>query len=100
MASTPRRWLRWLTPGLYVKRWLLLFMISILLIDLGIAYVLRDIYTQTTITGSPGVFVYYTTLQFLPHVVRAMLFGTLGLALLVFRVACAASPTSSTRTGS
>jgi uncharacterized cofD-like protein len=84
MASTPRRWLRWLTPGLYVKRWLLLFMISILLIDLGIAYVLRDIYTQTTITGSPGVFVYYTTLQFLPHVVRAMLFGTLGLALLVF----------------
>jgi uncharacterized cofD-like protein len=84
MPSTPRRWLRWLTPGLYVKRWLLLFMISILLIDLGIAYVLRDIYTQTTITGSPGVFVYYTTLQFLPHVVRAMLFGTLGVALLVF----------------
>src|SRR5579859_1379078 len=84
MPDNPRRWLRWLTPGLYVKRWLLLFMVSILLIDLGIAYVLRDIYRQTTFTGGPGVFVYYGTLQFLPYVARALLFGALGVGLLGF----------------
>lgn len=80
----PRRWLRWLTPGLYVKRWLLLFVVSILLIDLGIAYVLRDIYRTTTFTGGPGVIVYYGTLQFLPYVARALLFGALGVGLLGF----------------
>ncbi|TMD04728.1 MAG: YvcK family protein [Chloroflexi bacterium] len=84
MLRTPARWLRWLTPGLYVKRWLLLLMFSILMVDLGIAYFLKDIYAETRITGSPGVLAYYGTLQFLPRPVRAFLFGGLGVGLLVF----------------
>src|ERR1700736_4492713 len=80
MLRTPQRWLRWLTPGLYVKRWLLLLMVSILMIDLGIAYFLRGIYQETRL---PGYF-YDLTLQFLPHPIRALIFGGLGMALLLF----------------
>ncbi len=84
MLRSPQRWLRWLTPGLYVKRWLLLLMVSILLIDLGVAYLLRGIYENSRLTGSVGVYVYDITLQFLPREIRALLFGGLGVGLLGF----------------
>jgi uncharacterized cofD-like protein len=73
-------WLRWLTPGLYVKRWLLLFMASILLIDLGAAYALKSIYREAEFPAQA----YWITLQFWPHGVRAFVFGTLGLGFLIF----------------
>ena len=84
MLRTPQRWLRWLTPGLYVKRWLLLLMVSVLLIDLGVAYLLRGIYENSRLTGSVGVYVYDITLQFLPREIRALLFGGVGIGLLGF----------------
>ncbi|TMD54048.1 MAG: YvcK family protein [Chloroflexi bacterium] len=80
MLRTPQRWLRWLTPGLYVKRWLLLLMISILMLDLGVAYFLRVVYSEATL---PHEF-YYVTLQFWPRAVRALIFGMVGVGLLVF----------------
>jgi uncharacterized cofD-like protein len=84
MLRNSQRWLRWLTPGLFVKRWLLLLAISILMIDLGIAYLLRGIYEQTPFPGGTGRYVYDLTLQFLPREVRALLFGGLGIGLLAF----------------
>ena len=73
-------WLRWLTPGLEVKRWLLLLMISILILDLGASYVLKGIYQETTL---PAQF-YYITLQFWPKLLRAAIFGLIGIGLLLF----------------
>ena len=67
-------------PGLEVKRWLLLLMVSILILDLGASYVLKAIYQEATLPG----FFYYITLQPLPKLVRAILFGALGVGLLVF----------------
>jgi len=84
MLRNSQRWLRWLTPGLFVKRWLLLLGVGILLIDLGIAYLLRGIYENSRLTGSVGVYVYDITLQFLPREVRALLFGGLGFGLVGF----------------
>jgi uncharacterized cofD-like protein len=77
-----RRWLRWLTPGLEVKRWLLLLMLSILILDLGASYALRQIYQEATL---PHEF-YYITLQFLPRTVRAVIFGGLGVFILIISV--------------
>jgi uncharacterized cofD-like protein len=84
MLRTPQRWLRWLTPGLYVKRWLVLLTFSLVLLALAFAYFLRGVYQETTLRGQAGEIVFYMTLQFLPHLVRALLFGAVGVGLLVF----------------
>ena len=80
MLRTPQRWLRWLTPGLYVKRWLLLLMFSILIFDLGVAYFLKVIYQDVPLPGIAAPL----TLQFLPRPVRALLFGSVGLGSIIF----------------
>src|SRR5918911_3231436 len=83
MASrfrTSSGWLRWLLPGLQVKRWLVLLAASILIIDLGAAYFLKDFYQFTEL---PRQF-YYITLQFLPRWLRGLIFGLAGIGLLVF----------------
>src|SRR6202171_325015 len=74
------RWLRWLTPGLEIKRWLLLLMFSGLVLVLGFAYALKALYKTAEL---PAQF-YWITLQFLPHWLRAIIFGALGVGLLVF----------------
>src|ERR1700693_4097693 len=74
------RWLRWLTPGLQIKRWLLLLMASELVLVLGVAYALKEIYKATPL---PSEF-YWITLQFLPYWARATIFGLLGVGLLLF----------------
>ncbi|MFZ0217570.1 MAG: gluconeogenesis factor YvcK family protein [Candidatus Dormiibacterota bacterium] len=79
---TVTSWLRWLRPGLDVKRWVLLLGASILLIDLGLSYLLRDVYQVATL---PGEF-YWITLQFFPRWLRAGIFGAIGIGLLVFSV--------------
>lgn len=77
--SSTTRWLRWLTPGLQIKRWLLLLMASELVLVLGVAYALKEIYKTTTLPES----FYYITLQFLPYWARAILFGIFGVGLLL-----------------
>jgi uncharacterized cofD-like protein len=74
------RWLRWLTPGLQIKRWLLLLMAAELVLVLGVAYALKEIYQTAKL---PSEF-YYITLQFLPYWARAVIFGVLGVGLLLF----------------
>jgi uncharacterized cofD-like protein len=73
-------WLRWLTPGLEIKRWLLLLMAAEVVLVLGVAYALKEFYKAATL---PYEF-YYITLQFLPYWARAIIFGVLGVGLLVF----------------
>ena len=74
------RWLRWLTPGLEIKRWLLLLMVAELVLVLGAAYALKELYQTATL---PYQF-YYITLQFWPYWARAAVFGVLGVGLLAF----------------
>src|SRR5665213_1238583 len=79
LQSTTRL-LRWLTPGLEIKRWLLLLMFAELVLVLGFAYGLKAAYSTLEL---PRQF-YYVTLQFLPYPVRALIFGAMGVGLLVF----------------
>jgi uncharacterized cofD-like protein len=74
------RWLRWLTPGLQIKRWLLLLMVAELVLVLGVGYALKEIYRSATL---PHQF-YYITLQFFPYWARALIFGVVGVGALVF----------------
>jgi uncharacterized cofD-like protein len=73
---------KWLYFGLGVKRWLVLLFIGITLLSLGAAYVLIAVYREQSF---PEVF-YYLTLQFIPRPIRALLFGTGGVALVILSV--------------
>lgn len=73
---------KWLTPGIGVKRWILLFGLGVTLIALGMAFVLVDIYRGSAL---PNV-AYYVTLQFLPRWERALVVGVVGLTAIVIAV--------------
>jgi uncharacterized cofD-like protein len=75
------RVVRWFTPGLHVKRWLVLLMVGMVLISLGIGYALRNLYASGFVF--PGI-TFYLTLQFLPRFVRAGLFAGLGVGIILF----------------
>src|SRR6266513_5907819 len=75
------RVVRWFTPGLHVKRWLVLLMVGMVLISLGIGYALANVYRSGL--RLPPVF-YYLTLQFLDRYVRFALFAALGLGIILF----------------
>ena len=76
------RWLRWLRPGLEVKRWIILLAVGILIIDLAVAYFLKDAYQNAPWPWWTS----YVTLQFLSHAQRGAVFLVFGLALLVFSI--------------
>ena len=56
--------MRWFTPGLHVKRWLLLLFVAVVMISLAAGYLLRDLYSAS-IEFPPWV--QDATLQFLPR---------------------------------
>ncbi len=74
--------LKWLYPGMGVKRWLLLLIGGITSLSLGVAYLLVAIYRQQPL---PSVF-YYLTLQFVPRMLRAALFGLVGAAATAYAI--------------
>lgn len=80
MAAKLRRYVhsvpQWLTPGLGVKRWLLLLACGVAVLSVGLSLLLRELYPL------PGVF-YYLTLQFVPRGLRAGLLGLGGVAAVV-----------------
>ncbi|HEY67567.1 MAG TPA: uridine diphosphate-N-acetylglucosamine-binding protein YvcK [Thermoflexia bacterium] len=71
-----RSTLKWLTPGMGVKRWLLLLACGIALLSLGFSFLLRQLYPL------PSIF-YYLTFQFIPRGLRAGLFGLAGIVAVV-----------------
>jgi 2-phospho-L-lactate transferase/gluconeogenesis factor (CofD/UPF0052 family) len=68
---------KWLTPGMGVKRWLLLLACGIALLSLSFGFLLRGFYPL------PSIF-YYITFQFIPRGLRAGLFGALGVIAVIF----------------
>jgi uncharacterized cofD-like protein len=73
---------KWLTPGIGVKRWLVLFLLGITLLSLALDYVLVDVYQNDDL---PSV-TYYLTLQFLPRTERAIVAGLIGISALSIAV--------------
>ena len=61
---------KWLYVGLHIKRWLVLLLFGVVLMGLGFAYLLREVYATYTFPEWVGT----ATLQFLPRWVRGLLF--------------------------
>lgn len=79
------RVLRWLTPGLGVKRWLLLILFGTFLIGVGGAMLVLDVYRTAPDAWWLPAFD-WLSLRFLDRTLRAGIFGTLGVASLVYGV--------------
>jgi uncharacterized cofD-like protein len=74
---------RWLTPGIGIKRWLLVTFAGLLLLALAVAHVIRQVTRDLQPGGLAQVAIDVVTLQFLPYPVRGLLVGLLGATLVV-----------------
>ena len=77
--------LRWLLPGIGVKRWLLLILGGTTLLGVGFAVLILDVYRTTPETWWLPI-MSYASLRFLDRTLRAIIFGGLGVALLGFGI--------------
>jgi len=75
---------RWLTPGIGVKRWLLLTFLGCLVLALGVAHIVRQATRDFEPDGLPGFVLDIVTLQFLPYALRGILVVGFGLVLMGF----------------
>ncbi len=74
--------LRWLTPGLGVKRWFLLFLIGTTLLGIGLAMLVLNAY-RTTPDAWWLPFFSAISLRFLSRTLRAVIFGLIGIILIL-----------------
>ena len=73
---------RWLTPGIGVKRWLLLTFAGLLILSLGAAQVIRQVTRDVEPGGLTGAILDAITFQFLPYSLRGLIVGIVGVTLL------------------
>ena len=81
-----RRFLRWFTPGLGVKRWLLVALAGMTLLGVGVAIFLLDLYRTNSTSQAILTFLSYASLRFLPRWARVVIFAVLGLGMISFGI--------------
>ena len=74
---------RWLTPGIGIKRWLLVVFLGLLGLAVALALGLRQIYRDSDVIGPIQGAVSVLALQFLPPVPRALVVALVGVGLFV-----------------
>jgi uncharacterized cofD-like protein len=74
---------RWLSPGIGVKRWLLVVFVGFLLLALAVAHLLRQVSRDLEPGGLAGSLIDLFTLQFLPYPLRGLIVGGIGALLVV-----------------
>jgi uncharacterized cofD-like protein len=78
--------LRWLRPGLGIRRWFIFVMIGITILGLGLGVILVDVYHDNS-AGSPvNIILTFVSLNFMPRALRAIIFGGLGVGLVVYGI--------------
>ena len=77
-----RRELGWLAPGLGVKRWIFVILTGTTLIGLGIAVLVIDVYRTAPDSWWLPI-LSFISLRFLFRPLRALIFGGLGLGLML-----------------
>ena len=74
---------RWLTPGIGVKRWLLVVFAGLLLLAMAFAHLIRQLGAELHPTGGVATLIDALTLQFLPYALRGAIVGGAGVLLVV-----------------
>lgn len=78
--------MRLFRPGLKIKRWFLLVLFGITLLGLGFAVILIDLYRTDSTDPALLTILYYLSLRFLPRLLRAAIFGGLGIGLVIYGI--------------
>jgi uncharacterized cofD-like protein len=77
---------RWFLPGLGIKRWMVLILFGITMLGVGLGIFLLQVY-RTDTNNSTALFVLsYASLRFLPRMARVIIFGSLGIGLVVYGI--------------
>lgn len=66
-------WRTWLRPGMLIKRWVGLLVLSVTLMGLGLAMALAWLYRNVQFPAAAGEVIYIATLQFIPHPYRELI---------------------------
>jgi uncharacterized cofD-like protein len=74
--------LRWLSPGLGIKRWILLILVGTTLLGVGLAVLVLDVYRNAPETWWLPV-LSWLSLRFLSRPLRALIFGGIGVGLIL-----------------
>jgi uncharacterized cofD-like protein len=75
---------RWLTPGIGVKRWLLVVFLGLLLLAMAFAHMIRQVTRDFEPSGPFAALIDVITLQFLPFPLRGLVVGVVGVGLVGF----------------
>ena len=75
---------RWFKPGLGLKRWYLMILTGVTMLGVGLAIFLLDLYRTDSTNQSLLTILSYASLRFLPRVWRVLIFGGLGVGLVVY----------------
>jgi uncharacterized cofD-like protein len=73
---------RWLTPGIGIKRWLVVMFAGLLLLAIAGAHFIRQVTRDVQPGSATEGLVDFITLQFLPYSLRGLLVGLLGVTLI------------------
>lgn len=77
---------RWLAPGLGIKRWFSFVLLGITFLGVGLAAFLSDLYRLEFVDQSLLTLLNYFALQFLPIWLRVLIFGGVGIGLVVYGI--------------
>src|SRR5262245_50589695 len=75
--------LKWLYPGMHIKRWLGLMVVGVAILAFGFSYLVREAYLEGLRLPD---FMYYLTLQFIPRALRGAMFMAGSVGLIVFSI--------------
>ena len=76
----------WFKPGLGVKRWFLFVLTGVTLLGVGLAIFLLDLYRTDSTDPILLNILSFASLRFLPRVVRALIFGGIGIGLVSYGI--------------
>lgn len=77
---------RWFAPGLGVKRWYFVILVGVILLGVGLAMFLLDMYRASSTHPLLLDFLSYASLRFLPRLLRVLIFGGLGIGLVAYGI--------------
>lgn len=77
---------RWFVPGLGVKRWYLIILAGVTMLGVGFALLLLDLYRTDSTDPVLLTILSYASLRFLPRALRALIFGGIGIGLVIYGV--------------